>query len=222
MKKTVYLIIIIILSVFIVILAGKAITNLSDNNVNTVSENAQENSSDSVFPEGLVTEETVTMSNEMIEEGLRAMGVLITEEYYFTQVEQYNASKKIAWVFKAESEFTYSYDGVVSAGIDFEQIDVNVDNDNMKITVSIPEAEIQSVSIDYDSFKIYSEEQSIWNKLSIADYNTSLTDFEKTAKEKALNMGLIDKANNSAGVVISNFVNSLVDTQEYTVDYVQK
>ena len=110
----------------------------------------------------------------------------------------------------------------MSAGIDFEQIDVNVDNDNMKITVSIPEAEIQSVSIDYDSFRIYSEEQSIWNKLSIADYNTSLTDFEKTAKEKALNMGLIDKANNSAGVVISNFVNSLVDTQEYTVDYVQK
>ena len=37
MKKTVYLIIIIILSVFIVILAGKTITNLSDNNVNTVS-----------------------------------------------------------------------------------------------------------------------------------------------------------------------------------------
>ena len=37
----------------------------------------------------------VTMNVETLEDGLENMGVLVTQEYYFTQVETYTKEKKI-------------------------------------------------------------------------------------------------------------------------------
>ena len=57
----------------------------------------------------------VTVNVETIKDGLNDMGTLITQEYYFTQVEQYTKEKKVLSVFNSSSGFTYSYDGTVTA-----------------------------------------------------------------------------------------------------------
>ena len=103
----------------------------------------------------------VTTSTETIEDGLRDMGVLITQEYYFTQVEKYTKEKKILNVINSSSEFIYSYDGSVSAGIDFGGITLDKDDENKTITVNIPKSEIQTVNIDTNTFQVYSEKDSL-------------------------------------------------------------
>ena len=58
---------------------------------------------------------------EMIEDGLRDIGVLVTQEYYFTDVISFSSVKKLfrLEVGFTESSYLASYDGVVTAGIDF-------------------------------------------------------------------------------------------------------
>ena len=51
--------------------------------------------------------EVVTINTKVIEDGLREMGTLITQEYYFTQVEEYTNTEKF-WIFDSTASFTYS------------------------------------------------------------------------------------------------------------------
>lgn len=126
----------------------------------------------------------IAVSTDTIQDGLANMGVLITQEYYFTQVEKYTKEKTFLKFITSSSEFMYSYDGAVMAGIDFEKIEIKTDEDRKIITVDMPDSEIQAVTIDKDTFKIYSEKDSLWNPLKLEDYNISLVEFENAAKER--------------------------------------
>jgi hypothetical protein len=160
-----------------------------------------------------------TITSETIQDGLREMGVLITQEYYFTQVENYEKTKTILKFITSSSNFIYSYDGVVTAGVDFNNISVEKDDEGKVITIAVPQSEIQYIDIDYDSFKKYSEKDGLWNPISIEDYNASLVDLEKSAKEKAIDKGVLDKADENARNIIQNFVSGIVDDSDYTINW---
>ena len=161
----------------------------------------------------------ISTSSETIRDGLANMGVLITQEYYFTQVETYTKEKNIFLIIPSSSGFMYSYDGAVFAGVDFEKIGVQTDEDRKVVTVDLPPSEIQTVSIDRDTFKIYSEKESIWNPLKLEDYNISLAEFEDAAKEKALGSGILERSDQQAQKLVSEFIVSLPATNGYTVEF---
>ena len=96
----------------------------------------------------------ISTSSETIRDGLANMGVLITQEYYFTQVETYTKEKNIFLIIPSSSGFMYSYDGAVLAGVDFEKIGVQTDEDRKVVTVDLPPSEIQAVTIDRDTFRM--------------------------------------------------------------------
>ena len=171
--------------------------------------------------ETTVVEEIVTVDTEIIADGLREMGTLITEEYYFTQLEKYKKTEKV-WIFKSEATTAYSYDGVVTAGIDCNEIGIEKDDENKTITISIPKASILNVDIDPNSFQMYEEKNGLWSKFNISDYNKSLIEFEEAGKKKALEKGIIEKADESAKKMVESFVNSLIDSDEYTIEYKTK
>ena len=161
----------------------------------------------------------ISTSSETIRDGLANMGVLITQEYYFTQVETYTKEKNIFLIIPSSSGFMYSYDGAVLAGVDFEKIGVQTDEDRKVVTVDLPPSEIQAVTIDRDTFKIYSEKESIWNPLKLEDYNISLAEFEDVAKEKALGSGILERSDQQAQKLVSEFIVSLPATNGYTVEF---
>jgi hypothetical protein len=161
----------------------------------------------------------ISTSSETIRDGLANMGVLITQEYYFTQVETYTKEKNIFLIIPSSSGFMYSYDGAVLAGVDFEKIGVQTDEDRKVVTVDLPPSEIQAVTIDRDTFKIYSEKESIWNPLKLEDYNISLAEFEDAAKEKALGSGILERSDQQAQKLVSEFIVSLPATNGYTVEF---
>lgn len=159
---------------------------------------------------------------QIIQDGLNDMGLLITEEYYFTQVEDYSSTKTYFKFITSESNFVYSYDGIVTAGIDFEDIKVIRDNANKKVVISLPKASIRNIDIDYESFKVYKEKEGLWNPIKISDYNDAMIEFEKNAEKKAIEKGILDRADEGAKSIIKNFVNGLIDTDKYEIEFSEK
>ena len=117
------------------------------------------------------------ITSEIINDGLNEMGFLVTEEYYFTEVVSFTSVKKLFNLIElgiTESAYLASYDGVVTAGIDFENITVEKDDEMLVVTVHLPEAELLNVDIDPESFILYSEKEGLGNPISVADFNNSL------------------------------------------------
>lgn len=161
----------------------------------------------------------ISVSTDTIQDGLANMGVLVTQEYYFTQVEKYTKEKTFLKFITSSSEFMYSYDGAVMAGVDFEKIKIKTDEDRKIITVDMPDSEIQAVTINKDTFKIYSEKDSLWNPLKLEDYNISLVEFEDAAKEKAIASGILGRSDEQARNLVREFISSLPNTGEYTISF---
>ena len=161
----------------------------------------------------------ISTNTETIRDGLQKMGVLVTQEYYFTQVETYTKEKNIFIVIPTRSGFMYSYDGAVTAGVDLQQVSVHTDEERGVISIDLPDSEIQAVTIDRDTFRIYSERESLWNPLKLEDYNISLAEFEDAAKEKALANGILERSDEQAQKLVREFAGSLPNTSGYTIEF---
>ena len=160
---------------------------------------------------------------EELSAGLNEMGQLITAEYYFTAVA--SASTQLAPILGiklgfTESSFLASYDGVITAGIDFSLIRVEKDEERGRVTVTMPPAAILNVDIDPDSFQLYSETTSIFTDITAEDYNNALLELEATEREKALARGILDNADENARKLVRSFIGSLLDPAEYAVEFV--
>lgn len=160
---------------------------------------------------------------DIIEDGLRDMGVLLTGEYYFTEVVSYSSIKKL---FKTEiklpfteSSYLASYNGEITAGIDFAALTVTKDDEKKLITIHMPKPEIQNIDIDPNSFELHSEKSGVGNPISAEDFNNSLIELENTARDKAIERGLLQRAEENARTIIENFVGGLVDTGLYSIEF---
>lgn len=158
---------------------------------------------------------------EEIRAGLNDMGVLLTEEYYFTDVVRFSSIKTLFNIELGITESSYlaSYDGVVSAGVDFTKLTLRRDDAMGLITVTMPAPEIVSVDIDPESFQLYSEKTGLGNPISMADFNSSLVELEQSAREKALERGLLERARDNARSIVTNFVAGLVDATRYNIRF---
>jgi hypothetical protein len=189
------------------------------NKTDNVSAEATEKAETQIVEVEKVVEVEKTITTEMLQESLREIGVLVTEEYYFTQVENYEKTKPIFKIFTSTSNCIYSYDGVVAAGIDFNGISVEKDEENKVISIAVPASTIQYVDIDFTSFQVYEEKEGIWNPLSMDDYNESLVEFEDSAREKATEKGVLEKADEHAREIIRNFILGMMDDPDYTIEW---
>lgn len=156
---------------------------------------------------------------EEISSGLNDMGVLVTEEYYFTDVVNYSSIKTL---FSVElgitaSSYLASYDGVVTAGVDFAGITVEKDEGAGTVTVTLPAAEIFSVDIDPTSFCLYSEKTGLGNPISVEDFNDSVVALEAAAREKALARGILEQADENARKLVRNFITPLLGDSGYVL-----
>ena len=168
-------------------------------------------------PSIITVEEKISV--ESLVESLQDVGKLVTEEYFFTELVEYSSVKTL-WKITlpwTKSAFLISYDGTVSAGVDLTGVTVELDEASKTVRVLTPEAEIMAVDIDYDSFVCYSENSGIGNRISIRDFNDALQSVEKTAREKAIEKGVLDRAQEHADFLIRQIISSLVDLGEYSL-----
>lgn len=153
--------------------------------------------------------------------GLKDIGELATQAGYFTTVQSISKARDIlGWeVPLTQSNYVYSYDGTIKAGIDFSEIEIEVDDENHIISVQFPEFRILSIEIDENSFKLYNDGTNLFTTLRVEDVNKSNTELKNEAKKTALKNGILENARSNAEVLVRGFLASMYDLSVYTIKF---
>ena len=160
---------------------------------------------------------------DIINSEIREIGELATVEYLFTDATKFTDSKQIKnWnIPLTEKSFIMKWDGVIKAGVEVNNITVEVNEEEKKLLVSIPAAKILSYSIDQDSVEVLDEKSNVFNPITIADKVKQDAETEDAMKERAIENGLLEKAQKNAENIISNLLKAnpaVGDT--YSIEFV--
>ena len=188
-----------------------------------------------VVVEKVVEKETV-ISGSTIESGISNIGELCTAEYHFTHVESFedtmylttgkltipgtNIRFKDITIPGTKSYFIYSYDGKIMAGVDFESVAVIKDDESRSIRIILPEVRIISSSVDPESFKLYDEKNSIFNRYGVEEVADSFADMLKAEEDKAKKDGLLIEARDNARLLVENFVRAGYNVGDYSIQVI--
>ena len=156
--------------------------------------------------------------------GFENIGQMVTQAAYCTEMNVTKDSRKLfgMTIPFTQSEYIYSYDVEVRAGLDFSQIEWSVDEDNSTIQVRLPQVQILSSEINTDTFKVYHEEESIFSPISMEEHNASMKELEKTARKDAIANGLLDNAYENAKKMLQAFLEQSYDSKRYTIVFSKK
>jgi len=153
--------------------------------------------------------------------GLKNIGELATQAGYFTTVQSISKARELwGWeVPLTQSNYVYSYDGTIKAGVDFGEIETEVDEAKHVITVRFPEFRILSTEIDEDSFKIYNDGTNLFTTLRVEDVNRSNAELKNEAKQTALNNGILENARANAEALVKGYLAGMYDLSVYTIQF---
>ena len=151
--------------------------------------------------------------------GFEDIGELATQAAYTTIVEDTDVSRELFGVSIpfTQSKLIYSYDVVVKAGLDFDQVKWTVSEN--KIKVEMPEIRILSSEIQFDSFQTYCENESIFRPVKIDENNQAIQEMVKKAETTAVENGLLENARENAEMMIKGFIYQNFDSQEYQISF---
>lgn len=170
-------------------------------------------------PIEVIVEKEIVISGDTIRSSMVNIGKLCTAEYNFTHVERFDSAREING-FKipfTTATFIYSYDGTITAGIDFTKIQIDKNDNKKQITVILPEADIISSDVDQDSFKLYDEKNNIFNPITVTDVADSFSDLKTSEEQKAVEEGLLVKAKENAKVLVENFIRGSYNVGDYDI-----
>ena len=106
-----------------------------------------------------------------------------------------------------EKSFLLKYNGYIKAGVDFENIKVEVSGKDVHI--SLPRARILDTMIDEKSIKVYNESMNAFNPLTIADYNKAIVKEKDTMVNDAISQGILKDASKQAEVVLTTIMKDM-------------
>lgn len=86
--------------------------------------------------------------------------------------------------------------GIVKVGYDFNDIKKDVDFDNKKIHISLPEIKVLENHVIWDSIKVV-ENNNILHPISFSQYQDIISGIEKDGLEDAINKGLLEQGEES-------------------------
>ena len=165
--------------------------------------------------------EITTVTVEEVESVLKPAANLITSKYYYKNASDF---KSVITFFDTgfELPFTTSkgyiiYSGVVSIGVEFDDITLGVDNNRRIITVHLPKEKIQAHEID-DSSVQTDTQQSILNMLDAEYYATLIAGFKKQTESEILNnKDYMKQVRSNTENVIRSFLLASDVTGEYKI-----
>lgn len=158
----------------------------------------------------VVTPVSPKIDLELINSKIGDIQELATVEYLFTDAAQFTDSKQIKmWnVPFTEKSFIIRWEGIIKAGVDLKQVKIEADEENKKITVSIPASKILSYEIDNDSVEVIDEKDNIFNNISVNDKVQFDSKTEAEMKKRAIENGLLKKADENAKDILTRLIQS--------------
>lgn len=159
----------------------------------------------------------VFFDNKTTKIGFEDIGELATQTAYCTELNVIENSKDLfgTKIPFTQSKYIYSYDIVIKAGFNFE--DIKWKENKNSIEVELPEAKVLSSEIDLDSFKIYHEEESIFNQISMTENNEAMKDLGEKAEKNAIANGLLENARTNVEIILTGFFGNVYDLEKYEI-----
>lgn len=155
-----------------------------------------------------------------VEEILKPASELITVKYNYTDADVFENYKQIrGWKIPGTTNKTiFTYDGVISVGVDFAQISVQVDNAAKTITITLPEPSVIANEINASSFQYYDVSNSVFNQTEMDDVTELVKVLKEKKAEKTLaNQEVLQQATENAKTVLKSFLSASDLTKDYLI-----
>ena len=163
-------------------------------------------------------EPSVSLSATSIQEQLTETSELATAKLEYRGLVRYENGDID---FLTKKGFTMVYDAEVKAGVDLSQASVDVNG--RSITVQLPMAEVQSISIDPDSIEFYDESFALFNWENKQDTTEALVLAKDDAEGKVDQISMIEQANGQAKTVVESLLAPFTQGDNaYTLTVVQQ
>lgn len=120
------------------------------------------------------------------------------------------------------TKYIYSYAVTIKAGYNFKEIEWSKNDELKTIEVKLPEVKILSTELDRNSFKVYHEDESIFNRVSLAENNQAISEMEIRAQEDSIANGLFDNARKNAEIMLTSFFGSVYDLNVWKIEFRDK
>lgn len=174
--------------------------------------------------EGFVHEGAPEITSQQISEELSSLKELVTKEYLYTNADKYENQNQVTirnWDINIPltgKSFLLAYDGRIKAGVDLSRAEIQVDEERRTITVTLPPSEILSHEIFEDDIRVFDEKDSIFNKITIDNYNEFVAEQKTVMEQKATDMGLLTGADREARGSVNAFLSMMPGMDSYWLD----
>ena len=151
---------------------------------------------------------------EIVSRQLQTMQDLTTakeNDYGFEEFSEGN----IAHVNKKKFTMFYSYE--IRAGVDLAKAEIKVHDDTRTISITLPKATLQSVSVDPDSLRFFDSESSLFNGNEVTDTAEALKHAKKSASGKASKSELLQEADKQAKQIVEKAYSPIAKADGYKV-----
>ena len=157
------------------------------------------------------------ITGDLLASRLRSVQELVTVSYYYTNMGRFeNQVDFYGWkVPFTTKSFIVSYDGVIKAGVDLEQLQVSIGGG--EVTVTLPESRIISHEIPEDSLEVFDESDNLFNHITIEDYTAFTRDQKSAMEQRAVDGVLLDRANQEARTAVDSLLRIMPGLEEYTL-----
>lgn len=157
------------------------------------------------------------ITGDLLASRLRSVQELVTVSYYYTNMGRFeNQVDFYGWkVPFTTKSFIVSYDGVIKAGVDLEKLQVSIGDG--EVTVTLPESRIISHEIPEDSLEVFDESDNLFNHITIEDYTAFTQDQKSAMEQRAVDGGLLDRANQEARTAVDSLLRIMPGLEEYTL-----
>lgn len=160
------------------------------------------------------------ITRDQLSEQLSSLRELVTKEYIYTNAGRKEASKTWLWGWTlpfSDSSLLVTYDGTIKAGIDLNEVQIDVDEDNRTITVTVPASRITDNIIPQETINILEVKDGLFNRITFDDYNKFISEEKPGMEEKAIERGLLEEADREARAAIKAFLSLVPGMDSYTL-----
>lgn len=160
------------------------------------------------------------ITSETLKEQLNAVCDLVTEEYAYHNADKLEQNQ--SWLFGWTRPFStksalVTYDGIIKAGVDLSRVMPEVDEEKHTITIALPASRITDNNIPQESIQVVEIKNGLFNPVTIKDYNEFISQQKAVMQEKAIDQGILEKADQNAQNVIRTLLSALPGMSEYTL-----
>lgn len=156
---------------------------------------------------------------------IKSVCELSTLKCYYHNVATYekNAHGLLKVFGSGYKKIWIEYSGIVNLGIDINKVDISEPDTNNVITIKIPDAEVQSTSLDKSTLSEPLTDKGVFTKITTEEKTEALSSAQQNMKETAQkDTSLLAQAKEHAKLILQGYINNLGEefNDEYTIKWV--